>query len=165
MGKVVRSGQPWQIADVRRDEEGFFWQQARDSGMRACLIVPLIVQGQPSGGLSIFSKQERVFEQEDVELAQAFGYQAAVALQNAQTLERERRAGRLARLLDESRGLPPGDRMHVERALATLERFVEIASQPAPGYARARLDGRWLQDSPIITMEPEPEPPGAPEGA
>jgi len=54
---------------------------------RAVLAVPLIVKGQVIGGLSMVDVAGRIFDADDVRLAQAFAGQAAVALENARLFD------------------------------------------------------------------------------
>jgi GAF domain-containing protein len=127
LGQVVQSRRPWQCPDI--------WQtrlrvmSAADVGLRSCLMIPLIAHGRLLGGLSIFSRQVRTFDAEDVELVQAFGDQAALAVQHAETLARERQASRLEQILARARRLQPEDRRHVEELLAFAERLVELGEQ------------------------------------
>jgi GAF domain-containing protein len=62
------------------------------SPLRAVLAVPLIVKEQVIGALALADTRERLFDAEDIRLAQAFADQAAVALENARLYaEAERR--------------------------------------------------------------------------
>jgi len=73
---------------------------------RALAAVPLLVQGRLIGALVVADRTGRVFEAEDLRLAEAFADQAALALENArlyaETTRRQREAEELARL---ARGL------------------------------------------------------------
>ena len=130
MGQVMRSGETWQIPDIWSDR--MFHRHARlhpdgeACGLRGCLMIPLIAHGRPLGGITIFSRQVRTFDAEDVELAQAFGHQAALAVQHAETLARQRQASRLEQLVARARRLPPRDRRTVEQILDAAERLVEL---------------------------------------
>jgi PAS domain S-box-containing protein len=148
VGAVVRQAEPWQIPDVW-DDPHYSWEHTRERQLHACVIVPLIVKGQSLGAISLLSQRVRTFDPEEVELTQTFGHQAAIAVRNAQTLARERQVSRFEALIERTKALPPRDRHCVENALAAVERMVELAARPDPGYVRALLDGRWLQDAPI----------------
>jgi GAF domain-containing protein/CheY-like chemotaxis protein len=73
---------------------------------RALVGVPLMVQGRLFGALVVADRTGRVFDAEDLRLAEAFADQAALALDNArlyaETTRRQREAEELARL---ARGL------------------------------------------------------------
>ena len=76
-------------------------------GEKACLNVPLIVEGEPLGILVLIeTEDERVFDAGEVELARALGEQAATAIRHARLYRRgERQNRRLAALLETSRVL------------------------------------------------------------
>ena len=74
-------------------------------GERACLNVPLVVEGEPLGMLVLIETgRERVFSSAEVELARALGEQAATAIRHARLYRRgDRQNRRLAALLETSR--------------------------------------------------------------
>ncbi|HEY7519753.1 MAG TPA: GAF domain-containing protein [Methylomirabilota bacterium] len=108
------------------------------SSARAQLAVPLIVRDRIVGALAIGRPAGATFDEADVALAQAFGDQAAVALQNAQMFEEQlalldqARAGRarLQALLDVGREVsriqPPTSLL--ERIAATCGRLLKTDS-------------------------------------
>jgi GAF domain-containing protein len=61
--------------------------RAEAAGFRAVLSVPLLVQGRVLGALGVGDCAGRVFDVEDVRIAQAFADQAAVAIENARLYE------------------------------------------------------------------------------
>ncbi len=76
-------------------------------GEKACLNVPLVVEGEPLGILVVIeTARERVFTSAEVELARALGEQAATAIRHARLYRRgERQNRRLVALLETSRVL------------------------------------------------------------
>ena len=76
-------------------------------GEKACLNVPLVVEGEPLGILVLIeTARERVFSSAEVELARALGEQAATAIRHARLYRRgDRQNRRLAALLETSRVL------------------------------------------------------------
>ena len=76
-------------------------------GEKACLNVPLIVEGEPLGILVLIeTTRERVFGPAEVELARALGEQAAIAIRHARLYRRgELQNRRLVALLETSRVL------------------------------------------------------------
>ena len=76
-------------------------------GEKACLNVPLVVEGEPLGILMVIeTARERVFTSAEVELARALGEQAATAIRHARLYRRgERQNRRLVALLETSRVL------------------------------------------------------------
>lgn len=140
MGEVIRTGRPWQSSNVHAEPPKFGWAYAEYHQLHACLMVPLVANSQPLGGIAVFSRDIRSFDQEEVELMLAFGHQAALAVQNAQTFARVRLADRLERLLHGSRQLDPRDREHVNQMLAAVERLIELGSRGNHGQAPATAD-------------------------
>jgi diguanylate cyclase (GGDEF)-like protein len=100
-GRVVQEtlGEEGLPEDVRASMERW--------GEKACLNVPLIVEGEPLGILVLIETENaRVFDADEVELARALGEQAATALRHARLYRRgERQNRRLAALLETSRVL------------------------------------------------------------
>ncbi len=86
-------------------------RDVRDSmeqwGEKACLNVPLVVEGEPLGILVVIeTARERVFTSAEVKLARALGEQAATAIRHARLYRRgERQNRRLVALLETSRVL------------------------------------------------------------
>jgi PAS domain S-box-containing protein len=85
VGAVALTGEAWQTADMRSDTKAV-WQTRTVERLSACLMVALRARQQPIGALSIFSAQPRVFDEQDVELAQTFAHQAALAVDYADAL-------------------------------------------------------------------------------
>lgn len=87
-----RSGQldqPVYLNDVQ-DEPQFILYQPGPDYIRGWLCVPLIVRGQPMGYLTLDSRQVGAYGEKEVELAQVFANQAAIAIHNARLFESER---------------------------------------------------------------------------
>jgi len=83
-------------------------QMLRTTGYRAILSVPLIVQNEGYGGITLYYCQPRRFTDEEVQLATSLGVQAAMAIENSRLRERAGRSAaveernRLARELHDS---------------------------------------------------------------
>ena len=54
-----------------------------DAGYNAILSVPLIVQNEGYGGITLYYRSPRRFSDEEVQLATSIGVQAAMAIENA----------------------------------------------------------------------------------
>jgi diguanylate cyclase (GGDEF)-like protein len=93
-------------------------------GEKACLNVPLIVEGETLGILVLIeNERERVFDAGEEELARALGEQAATAIRHAQLYRRgERQNRRLAALLESSRVLATS--LQVDAVLGEVRREV-----------------------------------------
>ena len=57
--------------------------QVESTGLGAILAVPLLVQGRVLGALGVVDDSGRIFDAEDMRIAQAFADQAAIAIENA----------------------------------------------------------------------------------
>jgi signal transduction histidine kinase len=112
VGQVVKEQRPVATTDLR-----VAWNEAddltnapadwiRDYG--ACIAVPLSAAADLFGVLAVYYREPRPFSDEDVRLAQAFGDQAALAIENAKLREQMERSAvaaersRLARDLHDS---------------------------------------------------------------
>jgi len=93
-------------------------------GEKACLNVPLIVEGERLGLLVLIETgRERVFGPAEMELARALGEQAAVAIRHARLYRRgERQNERFAALLETSRVLVSS--LDVDAVLGEVRREV-----------------------------------------
>lgn len=129
-GEVLRSGRVWESSDLRTDRP-HDWQPAIARGLQGALIVPLTAGDRIFGVLTMLTADRRRFGPDEVELARVFASQAALAVQNAERLERSPTASRVERLLSRARRLKPADREHVEQALATIERMAGLGAAAA----------------------------------
>jgi predicted ATPase/signal transduction histidine kinase len=95
---LVKSGQPVAVSDLYTNLDK----------IRSVLAVPLFVSGEFYGCLALYYSQKRSFSQEEINLAVAFGDQAALAIENDRLRSLAKKAavieerGRLARELHDS---------------------------------------------------------------
>ena len=103
-------------------------------GEKACLNVPLIVEGEALGILVLMeTERERIFDAGEVELARALGEQAATAIRHARLYRRgERQNRRLTALLESSRVLASS--LDVDAVLGEVRREV-VGLFDVPGDA------------------------------
>jgi GAF domain-containing protein/ActR/RegA family two-component response regulator len=103
---ALRDRRPAASPDVLHDPDIVYTAEARaalaDATHRAVLTVPLLVQDSAFGTITIGDRTGRVFTREEMQVAQAFANQAALALENArlfdETEQRRREAEVLAAL-------------------------------------------------------------------
>jgi len=96
---VIQSGRPYVLGDAPRAHAPF--RAPPHSHIKSWLGVPLIVQEQVIGMLSVDSIHKDYFTQDHVRLAAAFANHVAIALENARLFEdTRRRASELAMLLE-----------------------------------------------------------------
>jgi GAF domain-containing protein len=92
VGRVALSNEVVQIADVLADPDYDYGAQAI-VGFRAVLGVPIVLEGELMGALSVGRNVPGLFADEQVELVRTFADQAAVAIANARlfaAVERQR---------------------------------------------------------------------------
>ena len=80
--QVVKEGAPRLISDLAAVERPSWLRQGAEE-LRSYLGVPLTMQGQVAGVLSVFGNRVDQFSQADVELLSSFAHQAAIAIRNA----------------------------------------------------------------------------------
>jgi GAF domain-containing protein len=126
---------------------------------KAALAVPLILKDEVIGGLLVADYEGRVFDDDEVRLAQLFGDQAALALHNADVLkELTVRQERLEALLEASRQLS-----RIQSMEAMLDMLAEgcgrLINADSAGFRliqgdRLVLRGRW-GESARVTVRPD----------
>ncbi len=106
-GKVVGTGKPVLVTDVRKDEAFFGGIDAKSNFVtRGLVAAPLIKAGQILGVVEVLNKVGQAnFSEQDLELLQVFANLAASGLTNAQTHERLKTEHRV--LLDSQTGGSP----------------------------------------------------------
>lgn len=85
VGKVILTGRPHHIEDVRNDPE-WAWRVDDESGFqtRSMMTIPLLIKGGAIGALQLLNKKNgRLFDTEDLEWAMSLAHQSALALQNS----------------------------------------------------------------------------------
>jgi PAS domain S-box-containing protein len=96
---VIQSGRPYVLGDAPKAHAPF--RRPPHDHINSWLGVPLIVQDQVIGMLSVDSVNKNYFTQDHVRLAAAFANHVAIALENARLFEdTRRRASELAMLLE-----------------------------------------------------------------
>ena len=85
VGQAALKRQPVAVSDVTVILPGGddLMPAAPQHAHRACLAVPLIVKDEVYGGIVLYYPEPREFSVEEIELAVAFGDQAALAIENA----------------------------------------------------------------------------------
>lgn len=97
IGRVIESREPLYIRNVQEEKDFRLAAIARESGLCSLLTIPMIFLERPIGVVNIYTKTEHNFSEEDVALVKAFAGHAAVAIINAQRLERILRSEELLR--------------------------------------------------------------------
>jgi GAF domain-containing protein len=131
-----------QIPDVLADPEYSFGTQPI-VGFRALLGVPVVLDGELNGVMSIGRQVPGPFVEDEVELVKTFADQAAIAIANARLLDSvERQRTELSRFIspqvaalvssEEGKWMLAGHRAHISVAFCDLRGFTAFAETAAP---------------------------------
>jgi GAF domain-containing protein len=97
--EMLATRRPIVIPDVKADDRYVRWPGS--TPVRSWIGVPLMVRGEIIGQLAVDKQQPNFYTQEDAELALAFAQQVAIAIENAQLFDSERRQREIAESLQE----------------------------------------------------------------
>jgi GAF domain-containing protein len=89
--EVVRTEAPVIVDDAPTEYKDFHQEPHAQAGIRSWLGVPMLIGKRLMGMISLDKKEPGFYTQEHARLAEAFAAQAAVAIENAQLYEAERR--------------------------------------------------------------------------
>ncbi len=187
VGLAVSERRPVVTADVLADPRVRLTPETRarieQTPSRAALAVPLVVKNRVIGAFGIGDRLGRVFDAEEIRIAQACADQAAVALENARLFEEQlglleettRQRAEESRLLAQvlagrerlqtlSRRLvevQEAERGHIARelhdeigqALTALKLTLEMAGRPAAGADLRPDDAPVLDDARVLVDE------------
>ena len=127
MGRATEAREPWQVADI--GVPGAYESRVRDvligAGYRAVISVPMLLEDQIIGSLSLVRKAPAPFPAEVVELLKNFATQSALAIQNAR-LFRE--------IADKSRQLEAASR-HKSEFLANMSHELRTPLNAILGFS------------------------------
>ena len=87
VGWVMEHLTPLALPDLQVDPRFREQEWARSESLVSCLGVPLRLENEPLGVLVGLSRQRRVFEEDEIKLAEALATSAAVAIRNARLYE------------------------------------------------------------------------------
>jgi GAF domain-containing protein/CheY-like chemotaxis protein len=146
--RAFAAGRPIWSPDIQAERELGRSEDLRRricaSGVHGALGVPLAVEGRVIGVLSIADRAVRNFSSQEIALLQAFGDQAAVALENARLYEQTERARREAEVLGEI-----ASALNASLDLDEILKTIVTAARTLTGAERATI-ARW--DSPREAM-------------
>jgi GAF domain-containing protein len=132
IGRVVNERKLVAVTDVSSEKLYRYPELARKSGLASLLSVPLIAGPRAIGTLNIYTRERRVFSEEEIGFAKAVAGQVALALENArlmsETLE-------MKQLLEA--------RKVIERAKGILQHRHGLSEEES--YADLRSESRRLR--------------------
>jgi len=94
MGRVMRSGVAWTVADVRARKDDFdqsLFDQMKDH-VASLAMVPISRRGECIGAVTVATKEPREFTAADLERIEAMGDLVSVSMENAELVETLRQA-------------------------------------------------------------------------
>jgi len=116
-GKVVQSGEPMVVDILSADPEAM--SRIRGERLKAWVSVPLTAKDKVLGTLDLFTRKERPFTSQDVQLLRSIGSQLGVAIENARLYEEtQRRVQELAFLHEAGRTMT--STLDLEQVLTTV---------------------------------------------
>src|SRR5437763_151256 len=132
IGRVVHEGRPIIVLNVLTEKQYRYPELARKTGLVSLLSVPLFAREKVLGTINIYTREQRLFSDDEVDFVKVVAGQAATAIENArlmsETLEMKRTL--------ETRKL-------VERAKGILQYKHNLTEEEA--YLRLRNESRWLR--------------------
>jgi GAF domain-containing protein len=132
IGRVVRQGRHIIVPNVLAEKQYRYPELARKTGLASLLSVPLFTRETVIGTINIYTREPRVFTEDEIGFVKAVAGQAAIAIENArlmsETLEMKRTL--------EARKL-------VERAKGILQHKHSLTEEEA--YLRLRNESRRLR--------------------
>ena len=132
IGRVVSERQPITVLDVAEERLYRYPELARRTNITSLLSVPLITRDRVIGTLNIYTRDRRLFSEEEIGFAKAVGGQAALAIENARLM---------SEALDIKRTLEA--RKLIERAKGILQFRHKLTEEEA--YLRLRSESRRLR--------------------
>jgi GAF domain-containing protein len=132
IGGVVRDRKQVAVRDVAEEKQYRYPELARRTGLASLLSVPLIARDGAIGTLNIYTREQRVFTEDEVGFAKAVAGQAALAIENARLM---------AETLEMKRTLEA--RKIIERAKGILQYRNGLTEEEA--YLRLRNESRRLR--------------------
>jgi GAF domain-containing protein len=132
IGRVVREGRAIMVPNVLAEKQFRYPELARKTGLASLLSVPLLARDKVIGTINIYTREQRVFSDDELGFVKVVAGQVAIAIENArlmsETLEMKRTL--------EARKL-------VERAKGILQHKHGLTEEEA--YLRLRNESRRLR--------------------
>ena len=170
-GQAVREGRAICTADIRSDPNVIMTDDMRGkiegAESFAAASVPLRVKGKTIGSLSIGDSKERAFSESEIALLQAFGDQAALALDNArlfQEVDRRRKYAEVLREIGLSLTTTHDPQQVLERVAEEARRligalFTFVATPATPFYKIAAVAGDDQGYRDVLKLSDDPDSP------
>jgi GAF domain-containing protein len=132
IGRVVRERQCVMVPDVAAEKSYRYPELARRSGLTSLLSAPLIAADRVLGTLNIYTRERKVFSDDEIGFARAVAGQVALAFENARLV---------SETLEMKRSME--DRKLIERAKGILQR--RDGKDEEEAYLDLRRESRRLR--------------------
>lgn len=132
IGRVVHEGQHIVVLDVKEEKQYRYPELARKTGLASLLSVPLTSRDKVIGTINIYTRERRVFSEEEIGFVKVVAGQAASAIENARLMSE---TVEMKRTLE--------TRKLVERAKGILQYKHHLTEEEA--YLRLRNESRRLR--------------------
>jgi uroporphyrinogen-III synthase len=132
IGRVVREGEPNAVLNVVAEKQYRYPELARKAGLASLLCAPLIARDKVIGTINIYTREQRIFSDDEIGFVKIVAHQAAIAIENARLM---------AETLEMKRALET--RKLVERAKGILQTRHGLSEEEA--YLRLRNESRRLR--------------------
>jgi signal transduction protein with GAF and PtsI domain len=86
LGRVVLDRKPLIIRDVTQEKGYNYPELAKQEGLRSLVSVPLMIKNSVIGVFNLYTSQERLFSNEEIQLISTVANQAAVAIENTKLM-------------------------------------------------------------------------------
>jgi signal transduction histidine kinase len=94
VGRAVTEGAAIQVPDIQTDPEYRMPEMVEFGRVHTILGVPMVREGKPTGVITLMRSEVKPFTTKQIELAQTFADQAAIAIENARLFEAEQQRTR-----------------------------------------------------------------------
>jgi GAF domain-containing protein len=132
IGRVIREGRHIMVPNVLEEKQYRYPELARKTGLASLLSVPLTSREKVIGTINIYTREQRLFTEDEVGFVKVVAGQAAIAIENARLM---------SETLDMKRTLET--RKLVERAKGILQYKHNLTEEEA--YLRLRNESRRLR--------------------
>ena len=108
IGEVVKTKKPIVVADVTKESKYMFKELAQREHLSSMLAVPMVVKDEAIGVLNIYTQQQHVFSDEEIDVLQMVANQAAVAVENTKLMEetiKAKEALETRKLIERAKGI------------------------------------------------------------
>lgn len=124
-GRAIQQKKPVIVSDVTQDPEYTYPDIARKENLRSLLVVPMMTKDKVIGVLNCYTSLVHTFNAEEIQLVQAVGNQAAIAIEHTRAMEQAmaaREALETRKLIERAKGILMRQGLNEDAAFRLLQR-------------------------------------------